>query len=301
MARTALKQSLSPLQALEENKYKSERYQYPENIESLAHAVIFYINVHNNSKTLQQEAAAENTNVLTSSTSNVLREKTGGIQGAEVKLPVVGKIGTLRKTTRILTNIALYVPETLVFDYAQSYATPSLTEYAESAISKALGMFSERLAKTVSGVIQTTKTLAPLTGYAVNPAIEVLYSAPTLREFQFDFNFAPRSETEANQVMEIIRQFRLHQAPEVSEHSYGMFFVPPSEFDIQFQMNENGSFKENPNIPRISTCVLKAINVNYSPNNQFVTFTDGVPVQIQMRLQFTEIDMITRDRVELGF
>lgn len=293
---TPQKMTLSPLNELDKNDYKSDRYQYPKDIETLAHAIIFYINVNSNSTKYNNDIVQKDQSI-----SNKLREKSGGVQNIDFTIPSTDiKFGTLRKTRRIKTNIALYVPENMIYDYGQSYETPSLTEYAKSFLENLPGKLG-KLGKFAAGAVDVVKKYAPLTGYALNPVIEVLYSSPTLRQFQFDFTFAPRSSDEADQVMNIIKQFRMHQAPEVANFAAGMFFIPPSEFDIEFQMNINGSFVENPNVPRISTCVLTAVNVNYAPDNQFVTFKDGVPIQIQMRLAFQEVDMITRDRVELGF
>lgn len=294
-------ETLAPLQSLNENKYNNEnRLKYPLDIENLAHAIIFFINVNVNSKSED----SNNIDNTAQSTSNILRQRADGVQNIELEVPLINKkVGTLRKTKRALTNIAMYVPENMIYDYAQKFDTPSLTEYARDVVTSMANIPGLKiLGKLIGAGISTVKKYAPLTGYALNPVIEVLYSSPTLRKFQFDFTFAPKSKKEAEQVMQIIKEFRKHQAPEVAESTKGMFFIPPSEFDIRFYRNvKDGGFTENTNVPRISTCVLETMNVNYAPNNQFVTFEDGVPVQIQMRLSFMEMDMITRDVVKLGF
>ena len=175
-----------------------------------------------------------------------------------------------------------------MYDYNQNYDTPSMFDYIQSAA----GIIS----KSAGSAIGLIRKAAPLTGYSINPIIEVLYNAPELRTFQFDFTFAPKNSEEKNHVMQIIKEFRKHQAPEVAQN--GMFFKPPSEFDILFRYKDDyGKFYENPNLPRISTCVLRKININYSPQNQFVTFHDGAPVQIQLRLEFQETELITRDLI----
>ena len=43
---------------------------------------------------------------------------------------------------------------------------------------------------------------------AINPQVELLYSHPELRSFQFAFNFFPSSLKEAEAVDEIIRLFK---------------------------------------------------------------------------------------------
>jgi hypothetical protein len=75
--------------------------------------------------------------------------------------------------------------------------------------------------------------------------------------------------------------------------------IPPSEFDIKFYY----SGKENDNIPKIGSCVLKDIQVNYAPQGwsayevpgQSATLGGtGMPVGIEMTLSFQEITYITK-------
>jgi hypothetical protein len=142
-------------------------------------------------------------------------------------------------------------------------------------------------------------------GFTTNPALEVLYSSPALRSFRFDFMFYPRSRKEAQEVQHIISRLRFHQAPELLGSSNaggvgGFFLVPPSEFDIKFYYNG----RENPNIPKISTCALETIDIDYAPNgfsayeipNDPIAKTGGtgMPTAIRLSLQFKELEMLTK-------
>jgi hypothetical protein len=73
-------------------------------------------------------------------------------------------------------------------------------------------------------------------------------------------------------------------------------YVYPSEFDIEYFIN--GS--PNDNLNRISSCVLTEMNVNYSPNGVFSTFPDGTPTQINLTLNFVELETLTKERIEAG-
>jgi hypothetical protein len=114
-----------------------------------------------------------------------------------------------------------------------------------------------------------------------------------MRQFQFDFLFSPYNEQESRDVIGIIRQFKFHQAPEVVTDAVGRFFVPPSEFDIDFKVNG----QTNKNIHQIGTCVLTGMNVDYGPNGVWSTFQDGTPTHIRMTLQFMETEIVTKQRV----
>lgn len=334
------------------NRYRQTVIKYPDTVESLAHLMMFNINVNEYS----MDRGLEDRGTITR--RQALRQNQPGIQGTDFAtgmgfsvngtdianginntiggesavindtLSKVGQIQTSRKTKRITTAIALYVPDTVLFDDAQNYENISLTEAiggvgasigahiglniggtGGALAGAAFGILGGAVGRAltpggaVGNMMKNAATLAPkLVGFAVNPMIEVIYKQPTLRSFQFDFNFAPRNASESQSVLNIIKQFRRHQAPEFNMSSgiAGAAFIPPSEFDISFHMNTGAGFTENINLPKISTCILKTVNTNYSPQ-MFATFVDGRPINITLRLSFQELDMITRERVDMGF
>ena len=179
-----------------------------------------------------------------------------------------------------------------------------LSGLAGVAVGAAIGERAEKVG--LGGPLATLRkgasAAADLFGFSVNPMIEVIYRQPNLREFQFDFNFAPVSQKEADVVGDIIRQFRRHQAPEFNASSgiAGAVFLPPSEFDISFHRSTGSGFTENLSMPRISTCILKTVNTNYAPQ-MFATFKDGSSINITLRLAFMELDLMTRERIDQGF
>jgi hypothetical protein len=79
--------------------------------------------------------------------------------------------------------------------------------------------------------------------------------------------------------------------------SIGRYLIPPSEFDIEFQFNG----QKNPNIPKIATCVLENIDINYTSSGTWTTFDDGLPVEIYLQLNFKEVEMITKDLIVQGY
>jgi hypothetical protein len=134
-------------------------------------------------------------------------------------------------------------------------------------------------------------------GYAINPNIDVIYGAPNLRSFVFDFMFAPRNSQEANEVLAIIRAFKFHAAPESSPMStLGRYWIPPTEFDLEFSVQTMG---------KISTCVLETIDVDYAPNGWAAYKEDGtqndMPVNIRMQLVFKELEFMTKERISEGY
>jgi len=326
-------QGAGPLATLPENKFKFSAYNYPIDMENLSHCMLFNINVHTKSKDLETGREQELGEVETADGAK------GPIVRRQDRL-TARQLGLTRRYKRVKRAISLYVPDSVVFDNRQQYEQASLIDklgisgtLAASAASKIqsqsgdLGLGAAAAGGTAAAVLGSIaaggtamtllagaamlnridrtfvtpaiKTGLQLMGYAINPVIEVLYTAPQLRKFNFDFVFAPRSRQEADMVWQIIYEFRRHSAPELLLN--GVLFLPPSEFEITFLRKTTGGFVENTNIPRMTTCVLEDVQVDYASSGSFVTFEDGMPVQIRMRLSFVELNLITREAIDKGY
>ena len=134
-----------------------------------------------------------------------------------------------------------------------------------------------------------------------NPYKEQLFKSMGFRKFAFSYVFSPRNPGEAKSVQEIIRCFKFHMHPDVEEK--GMFLIYPSEFAIEFiHKNEQGVVAQNTHLPRVSSCALTNVKVTYGPDGMFNTFKEsgGMPTETTMELQFTELEMLTRDRIIKG-
>lgn len=226
-------------------------------------------------------------------------------------------VRTIRRTSE---TIALYMPDTMNFTQSQGYTDLNL----QSPITKAIGAIASVAdgmkagnnikESAINGISNLSPFLASMLpgnlgtaafavgfGLVHNPMVEMLYSSPQFRSFRFDFMFYPRSQKEAKEVQKILRRLQFHQSPEIRKDSYSVFLIPPSEFDIKFYYNGY----ENDNIPKISTCVLETIDVDYAPGG-FSTYEvpgkfkpteggTGMPVAIRLSLSFKETEFMTKD------
>jgi len=233
----------------------------------------------------------------------------------------------IKNTTLTTDAIALYMPDTLMYTHSQSYeqvgmggelagqilaaGSTAIDKFKDSGIMDAAGSALKAggtialqtgidAAGSALGAPNTARVAgAALLGVVRNPMLEMIYSSPNFRTFQFDFSFYPRDEKEALEVQKIIERFRFHQAPEFKKETQG-FLIPPSEFDIRFYY----AGSQNPNIPKIATCLLTTVDVNYAPNgfsayevpgeSQASLGRTGMPVAIQMNIQFTEKTYLTK-------
>jgi hypothetical protein len=246
---------------------------------------------------------------------------------------VVRTLDLRPKLTRIAQSIAIYMPETVTTTYQNNWKTTSAQDAAGSAakyaqiagedpkgvIGNALGVSGENIfsdspsqynsaqsaelaadTATQAGVVGEGFTDLTLRaqGRAINPHTEMLFQATDNRRYDFNFHFVPRSAEESVAIYNIIKTFKAFAAPEVSGDAGGRYFIPPGTFDIQFFFMGT----ENPAISKISTCALTTITVNYSGAGEWATFNDGAPLKIDLNLQFTETDIITRELItEYGY
>ena len=160
-------------------------------------------------------------------------------------------------------------------------------QVASNAIN-ALRVFLAQSAVGASGLIPRT------TGAILNPNLELLLKAPTLRSFNFAFKMSARSEAEAQQIRKIIRFFKQGMSVKRSESS--LFVVSPNMFSIQYLAGGDGNLlQDHPSIGKIKDCALTALNTNYTPDGTYMTFDDAqrTMTSYTINMQFTELDPLT--------
>ena len=146
-----------------------------------------------------------------------------------------------------------------------------------------------------SEILKANGGLSAMTRAAGNPRKEQIFKGVDYRRFTFDYQFAPRDAAEAQAALNIIWLFKYHMHPEFKDAN-NFIYVYPSEFDIEYYIGE----RQNTSLNKISSCVLTEMNVNYSPNGVFTTFPDGTPTQINVTLNFVELETLTKERIEAG-
>jgi len=142
----------------------------------------------------------------------------------------------------------------------------------------------------VDNATQQQGFLARTAGLIINPNLELLFSAPTLRPFNFTFKLASRSPKESETIRSIIRFFKQGMSPIRSQSN--LFLKAPHTFQIQYLHRG----KEHKFLNKFKECALQSFNVSYTPEGQYATFTDGAMVSYQITMQFSELEPIfTKD------
>jgi len=221
-------------------------------------------------------------------------------------------------TIRLLKSIQMHVPQSIISAYTANWDETSLgaagilgsgrfdmsdlAELPEFATRGVIGA-AANIPKGIGGNADFGATLEATSKKVSNPYKEQLFKSVGFRRFSFSYNFAPRNLNEANMVLEIIDTFKYHMHPEASDGD--MFLIYPAEFSIAFEIldEQSGQVKINPYLPKVSSCALTSVKVTYGPDGMFNTFqhTDGIPTEMAMELQFTELETLTAVRIAQGF
>ena len=132
------------------------------------------------------------------------------------------------------------------------------------------------------------------TGKAINPNLELLFSGPKLRSFQFSFQFAPQNPDDALVTRKIMRFFKQGMLPSRAVSS-DLFLMSPNVFRLAFM---NGS-KKIRSMNSFKLCALTTCQINFTPDNIYQAYDDpsvtSQPVRSQMTLGFTELTPIFHD------
>lgn len=133
-------------------------------------------------------------------------------------------------------------------------------------------------------------------GSVLNPNLELLFSGPQLRPFEFRFQMSARQEDEAKNIKKIINFFKKNMAPRTTDGN--IFLKAPNTFLIEYKYN--GSSTEHQGINKIKECALLNCAVDYTPLGTYMTYTDGTMVSYAMTLSFQELEPIYDNNYQDG-
>jgi hypothetical protein len=215
-------------------------------------------------------------------------------------------------TSRLKDVVTLHISEKPVVSYGVNYTNRDIGALAgvliqgsaKESVFKAIGSdgeFQSRLLAEVARIPQLKSAGGTLSDIIelnsrqkTNPFREVLFESVDYRTFQFSYRFLPKTSSETEKVKDIIETFKKHMHPEIT--SSKLFYIYPSEFDIKY-FHKN---KENEYLHKFARCALTDMVVDYG-GDQFVTFSNGAPVEIGMTLKFQELEQMTSERIQNGY
>ena len=126
------------------------------------------------------------------------------------------------------------------------------------------------------------------TGKVLNPNLELLFTGPSLRSFNYAYRFTPREDAEAKMIRNIIRFFKKNMAAK-REASGALFLKSPNVFRLEY-IFKGGN--QHPFLNKIKLCALETIDVEYTPDGNYATYDDGSMTAYQVGLGFKELNPI---------
>ena len=223
-----------------------------------------------------------------------------------------GMFAGARNLKKLNSSIALAVPQTMTSTSTANYSEAKLGaivgaigraasgnmgsdglenmagQYARLGI-EVVAQIPEAFGVNINNIMEVT------TRRVSNPHIEQRFESIGFREFSFVYDMAARSEAEAYAIDNIIKTFRFHMHPELIES--GLFYDYPSLFDISLMFKD----EQNKFLQKISTCYLTSFTTNYTSSGVFSTLRNGMPTEVQITMNFREIEPLHKHRIAEGY
>ena len=228
-------------------------------------------------------------------------------------------------------TIALYMPPSVDVSYNVNYGDEEIGNLAmfgneviqgfmggTDVLTKLQGMINDKALQAGGEALQAlvqasadtfasgAKALFEINrGTVITPRMELMFDGVGRRNFSFTFNFIPKNQDESRTVENIVYYFKKFMMPEYSDPNTRREMNIPATFDIDYYYKNT----QNDFLNKISTCFLKSMDVKYGGDRYTTypaTFTErgkfGLPPQkTQMTLQFSELEVLSRQHIEEGF
>jgi len=132
-------------------------------------------------------------------------------------------------------------------------------------------------------------------GIAVNPFKAVLYQAPDIRSFSFDYKFIVSNLQEANTLREIRKEFKLGMHPSFAEAFADNIFKYPDVWRI--------TIPEDEYLFKFMTCVLTGLDFDFhgEGTKSYMRGDAKIPLSCNIRLSFQEVGILTKEDIQAGY
>ena len=149
-------------------------------------------------------------------------------------------------------------------------------------VTKVLGTaIAASASKTGSQLLQRTQ------GAIINPNMELLFKDPGMRQFSFNWKLAPRSASEAQTVIRLIRFFK--QGMAVKKSPSNLYLKAPNTWRLAYK---RPSSQDHPFLNKFKECAMTSFTANFTPDGNYSTFDDGVMTSYDITMAFSELEPI---------
>jgi len=156
------------------------------------------------------------------------------------------------------------------------------------------GVTGDDVAAYFAGQAVGKNVFTRTTGKIMNPNLELLFSGPALRTFNYNYQFTPREKREAREIRSIIKFFKKQMAP---KRKGKLFLESPNVFKLKYIFKGGG---QHPFLNKIKLCALQSFNVQYTPDGSYMTYDDGSMTSYTCSMTFQELNPIFEDEIEMS-
>ena len=171
----------------------------------------------------------------------------------------------------------------------------------------------------VGGNISFNDISGSTRGVVLNPNAELLYDSPQMREVGMVFKMVPRNPGESEAIYNICQTFRRNASPAFGGASAGdkdWKFTVDSKYSQKTQgviPGDRQNFirvpnlckftfmkgrKAHPHLVQFKPCAISNVEVTYTPDGTFATYSDGAPVAVELRLSFMETKVVFAQEIK---
>ena len=182
--------------------------------------------------------------------------------------------------------------------FATGFGT--LSAAAERALGLAAAKALQKSVKAVGGdQLDNNDIFGSISGAIMNPNTELLYQSVDMRNFMLKFKLVPRNDGESQTINDIVRTFKActlpHRDPgqvmgfndpdkDMNKGVVAGFIGVPNLCKVSFMRGAN----EHEVLPRYKMLAVTQVDVNYTPDGAYATYTDAQPVSIELGINFQE-------------
>lgn len=210
---------------------------------------------------------------------------------------------TLPDQLKTAGSINLYLPQNLETNSSVDYETAALGGIGVQAVRTAKSDLGDAaalkgLGNVTKGAFQdllSSGNRRAIVGIATNRVTNnfsfQVFNSVLHRQFSYEFRMMPKNSNESKVIKEICDHFLFYMLPARDNSGEVGFYEVPCQWEIKY-MRKGGplNFHMQP-----KNCFLQSVDVSYGGEAQNSTFNDGAPMEINLRLQFIEIEPLYRE------
>lgn len=140
--------------------------------------------------------------------------------------------------------------------------------------------------------INLNQFLGGVSGTILNPNTELMYEGADMRTFSLSFKMTPRSNGEAGIIKEICNTFKKAMLPQIGGQAFGGQSVSLLKIPKLCQVMYMYGSSIHPYLPVYKLCGITSVDVNYTADGAYATYSGGSPVSTRLTVGFKETKIL---------